>query len=512
VTALEVPDYARVTVPSWFWGGSAEGFFQNARLRYRAAPENREYLVRTDESYAKTRPGLVIERQLLGPGRPSMRLSELTVLSERIGAVDRLASPERTRILRELDRRHEQRQEMHTLVALCQAQTQLASPAELPTAVGDVHAGLLTVGTKSRPDDEAIFQDAGVHLVRRDAALLHRLQMAPAWLRIRYDPNLAAGGLNHLVAAQGRGDDLFATGRGLARGVFTLDAYLGPLLAALSPSVWAFAAYRAVGAIIYTLGQQPLAGTQGDAAELLQTLTAEGAAEPTKVPRLSRLAAQSAVTWWCARLDDLFGVLTDPVVFVDASGKYHPPAHLQGFLTVEQLFRRTYSIQTTYRDSNARRVLLFSVLDTLETLTGKPLETLCSVRFAEKTLALLEASIPADAAEVLLPAARRGVDALRRLQLGFFIAAQSNSGRVSFPDGSSMDLDHAAAAYIKILRDATHGHGTNRPKNRNMTEALLANHDGKVHHDLALLGHLYLVDFLKTTDVLKRVLERGRRQ
>ncbi len=60
----------------------------------------------------------------------------------------------------------------------------------------------------------------------------------------------------------------------------------------------------------------------------------------------------------------MFAVLTDPAVFTDHQQSYQPAKHLHALLTVEQLSRRVASIQTAHRDTNARRVLLFPVLDT----------------------------------------------------------------------------------------------------------------------------------------------------
>lgn len=174
-------------------------------------------------------------------------------------------------------------------------------------------------------------------------------------------------------------------------------------------------------------------------------------------------------------------------------------------LTVEQLFRRVHSIQVGHRDTHARRVLLFTVLDTLESLTGRPIELHCSLEFASRTLNGIKAAIPSQAHEILLPAAERSVSALKRLQQGFFM--MDPQGRVPVPgEKQPLDADKAAAQYLKMLRNATHGHGTNKQRQRHLTEALLAHHNGQVPHDIGLLGYLYLLDLLTRPAALRSAL------
>ncbi|MBB5874641.1 hypothetical protein F4553_008075 [Allocatelliglobosispora scoriae] len=76
------------------------------------------------------------------------------------------------------------------------------------------------------------------------------------------------------------------------------------------------------------------------------------------------------------------------------------------------------------------------------------------------------------------------------------IGAADPSGAASAHEVAGLSLPDAAARYIKILRDATHGHGSNRAANTVITNTLLAHHDGQLSHDLPLLGYLYLLDIL----------------
>jgi hypothetical protein len=197
--------------------------------------------------------------------------------------------------------------------------------------------------------------------------------------------------------------------------------------------------------------------------------------------------------------------------YSDANGIYVPSKHLHAQLSIEQVFRRTASIQRAYRDTDARRVLLFTILDTLERLTGRSLTTMRTLSFAQKTLAELRAKHMSDeVASVLLPAAERGVQALRELQAGFFVQRQSGASDIEILDATGsverLTLEAATAEYVRVLRNATHGHGSNQVDNQPRTNTLLACHDGQLPHDLALLGYLYLLDLMTRPDALRRTL------
>jgi len=206
----------------------------------------------------------------------------------------------------------------------------------------------------------------------------------------------------------------------------------------------------------------------------------------------------------------MFAVLGDPTVFTDEEGFYVPTKHLHALLSVEQLFRRVFSSQTSHRDTNARRTLLFTILDTLERLTGRDLSCHCSLEFAQKILLGLKSQIPPGAAEVLLPGAERAVEALKRLQDGFFLSYRKGMPSIEWtePNGAVRSLGHdaATAQYIKVLRDATHGHGTKNTKHIPRTNALLTHHNGHIPHDTGLLGYLYLLDLISRPDDLRRAL------
>lgn len=177
------------------------------------------------------------------------------------------------------------------------------------------------------------------------------------------------------------------------------------------------------------------------------------------------------------------------------------------------MFRRVGSIQRADRDRDARHVLLFTVLDTLERLNGRTLVEMCTLSFAERTARRVRKALPGDAAAVLMPNVDRALAALGRLQEGFYLPDQLDAERVAFTDEagtpSSLTRERATAEYLRILRNATHGHGSNRAERKALTNTLLVQHDGHVPHDLALLGYLYLLELLAVPALLRRTLYAG---
>ncbi|MFI7431874.1 hypothetical protein ACIBPB_33415 [Micromonospora sp. NPDC049836] len=337
---------------------------------------------------------------------------------------------------------------------------------------------------------------------------MHRTKLIAVLIRLAYDADLRDGRFASLKKHHESGGRVFASSDGLLDGLTLLDAYIGPLLGATTPGVWAFASHRTIGPIIFSLGRT-VTGTRPGAAEMLQLLPSRGAVRKTwKAAEHSPHACSDAITWWSHGLNELFGVLTDFALFADREGNYSANLNHQILLTTEQLFRRVTSILACYRDGHAQRVLLFTVLDTLEKLTGRSLNDMCHVSLAEKTLDSLQQKIAGGAAQVLIPLAERAVSALREVQDGFFLGVTVEG------DGSKsvmgMPLAKAAAEYVKLLRNATHGHGSNKRDRIDITNALLAHHDGDLSHDLPLMGYLYLLDFLSRPNDLRSRLERRR--
>jgi plasmid stability protein len=287
---------------------------------------------------------------------------------------------------------------------------------------------------------------------------------------------------------------------------------MGPLLAAGSPGVWALSVVRSFGSLVFSLGAF-ISGTDRDAAEFLQLISIPGASSTVPFPRLSATAGTDALNWWGARLNQLFGVVSDLAVFTDASGNYVAAKHLEAMLTVEQIFRRTTSMLVAHRDTHGRRALFFTLLDSLESITGIDILKMCNLSHAKATFDRVSRQLPQGAAEVLLPAAKRAVNALEDMQDGFFIRRQLGTVELEFHLGPAglkvMSLEEGVARYLKVLRDATHGHGSNKAATAALTDALLAHHDGELPHDIGLLAYLYLLDVLCDPARLRRVLYRS---
>ena len=503
------PKTAELVVPGWMWGGDPAGYFATARLHARHSEQPERWRVQTAERYRGQRPSLVRVDHLAGP---ATRRPQIDLLAAAAAAPDAILADTGGQLPRQLEELRELANHSGLLVdgwSSWLAATSLAPVDRLVEVVEAVYDGMREMPLEG---DAAVrlHADAGVQLVRRDPVVVHRAKLASTLLQTEHDPALQNGEMADLKARLAAGPVLVSS-QGLFEGIFLFDAYLGPLLGALAPHVWAFSAPRALGVVAYTLGCA-LNGTLGRAAELLQLLPGQRPIESVPYPQISGEAAAAALDWWVARLNELFGVLTDPAVFTDNTGRYHPAKHLHALLSVEQLLRRVGSIQTSDRDAVSRRVLLFTVADTLTRLTGRSLERLCSLRFARRCLDRLEGQIPTAAIPILLPAARRAVAALEALPAGFGSRGPDGS-TIVIPraDGANdtLDPERAAARYVVLLRNATHGHGAKSSGDAPATNALLAHHNGHLPRDLPLLGYLYLLDLLNRPDDLARGLFSG---
>ncbi|MFC0221194.1 hypothetical protein [Nocardioides zeicaulis] len=501
----EVPRHARVVLPSWLYGGDPSALLDEANVEVRRDRATGEWTVQTSESYLRQDPNLISYRHIAGP---TVHQEDFAYLSSRTDLIEHLSDESTDR---QVQKWHEElertRNPVHAL-ELIRIDTLTVPTHELGARVEHHFRDLREIGVESDPDQK-VFANAGVHLMERSEALTWRFKLPMMLAQISQDERMQAGDITHLMRAFETQHSAFRTALGLSDGLFSMDAYLGPLLGALAPSVWGFAVPRTFGTVVYSLGQ-PLAGTTGRAEEMLHLIGVPGANRALAVPQLAPAAAHSAINWWATALDRMFGVLSNFAVFTGRDGIYRADKHMQAILTVEQLFRRTASALTSDRDINARRVLAFTALDTVDRLTAVKLEKLADPRHASKTLQRMRDELPSAGAEVLLDAAGRSVQALHELRDGFFVHKLLGSSqlRLVYGDGSTlaMDQDDATAFYVKALRDATHGHGSNKANARDRTAALLAQHDGNVPHDIGLLPLLYLVEILATPGRLRQVL------
>ncbi|WP_257419198.1 hypothetical protein [Cellulosimicrobium cellulans] len=464
--------------------------------------------MRTDEDYFRVSPNLVEHAVLVdmqgrpGPGsgleaRLADRAIEQPILAE-LAARRRLPQEPAGGDLPELLH--------HLRIALV-----TASDRDLVDRCVEVVAAVREIVVPG--DGTAAMPHPSVHMIRRSEALVHRIKFISVLVRLAYDERLASGDPTHAISQHAAGRRAFDSSGGLSDGVYVVDAYIAPLLAALSPGVWALPIHRVHGTVLLSLGR-PVSGTREVPNELVRALTSVGAKEGTTFrPFAAPDAPQAAIAWWAERLDSMFGVLTDPAAFANASDEYEPTVALQNLLGAEQVFRRVNSILLAHHDTHARRPAFFTVMDTLTALNGLSLFTMFSYSHAKAVLARLEASIPEAAHEILLPAARHGVDALLRLQDGFFL--REPDGRVRlWRERAPIDVADAAARYVDMLRDATHGFTTVRSKaaQRKEVATTLAIHDGEIPHDLGLLAWLYLLELLNHPVRLHRIVSRTAHQ
>ncbi|PYF98877.1 hypothetical protein SAMN05216184_11014 [Georgenia satyanarayanai] len=488
-------------LPQWLWGGEPLEFLKIAGLRARDGGQGLR--IQTEEAYLRRRrASLVNEAEVIDwRGRKQAGFHSLADVAD-----PKLEEP----ILRELMEsglvpERVEPIDLPTFLQLLRLDLTLARADGLPAACEAAVANLRDPAVSSGYV-EAI-PHAAVHTISRSRRLVHRVKLISVLVRLRHDERLAAGDVSEALADHESGRRIFSSSGGLGDGVYGMDAYIAPLMAAISPAVWGFTVTRMHGTLIVSFGQH-LPGTAPVPNELLRMLSSVGPDAPTALrPFGSPEVPAAAISWWAERLDALFAVLTDPQVFEGPGGEYEPIAALQNLLSVEQVFRRVNSILLAHHDTHARRPAFFTVMDTLTTLNRWILSKMADYDHAQAVLRKLQSSIPQAAQELLLPAARRGVEALRKLQDGFFLREADGKVRLR-QDGTAMGIVPATAKYVDMLRDATHGFTTVRggAAQRSEVSRMVAIHDGAVPHDLGLLGWLYLLDVLDNPERLRRIL------
>ncbi len=493
----------RLGLPAWLWGGDIVGFAREAGLKLKAVDKGAAiWEVQTLEDYHRTRPRLVTTARLATPAT----IDGPDVLAALRSLPAQPASVDPTEVDAKLSRLATHVGDLGALGAWASLATTACPTEDLEGRVRAVYQSILAL--RDQDTDDQLLGDAEVHLVEVDQALGYRYTLVRLLLRLNDSP--AEFTTPPSGPASG---ELFASGRGLfSDTTFGLGAYLNPLLLALSPWAWAISGPRAGAVVVYGLGM-PVPGRRGEAAELLQLFSPRGSLPTDRPSGVTSRVMGAAIVWWTEQLNRLFAVITDPANFCDPNGGYQPRVHFETLLGVEQAFRTVQSLLTHDRDTNARRVLLFATLDTLAGIRSPDFDGLCQLTQAQGALAQVKAVVPADAAPVLLHNARRGAEGLRQLQDGFFLPSRVTADGVRLPDKRLGERivarDQAAAQYLRVLRNATHGFRGNPDKDRSRDEALLMAHNGDLPENLPLLGYLYLLRLLARVDDLALAL-RGR--
>ena len=492
IDASEDRRWVTVTVPTWIYGGDPRGFFADSGLTAKPGPDRATWRIKTHEVYHLSRPDLVRTNVLVAAHQQNGDWSRLPLDSPGWNPPTRAQFhhvPPQPDQLDLLDLLNHGRLNVHT-----------APRQQLQDACLGLLDGIRAVTLEK--DGGPGFPEADLHVLGGTRSLLHRLKLPQVLLRLAIEPDLQP----HAAQRRAGTDELiFKSSEGLLTGAYLLDAYLGPLLGALSPAIWGVAAPRG-GQLIFNLGRQ-VGGTTALPSDLLGTIIKQGADAPVKFADLPPGSVPAALRWWADQLNQVFGVLSDPSMFAAASGAYAPARHMEALLTFEQVFRRVTSIRTNHQDLHAARTLMFSTIDTFENLLGRNILNLCHPTHAARTLSRLRRTIPTAAQPVLLPAADRAVIALTAVGGGFFLTDRED--RIDRGDGKTpMTREDATAQLLKLLRNATHGHGPQKGGRGRMamSNQLLARHDGYLSSDLALLGHLYLLELLAEPARLRHIL------
>ncbi|WP_154606649.1 hypothetical protein [Rhodococcus sp. AQ5-07] len=358
-----------------------------------------------------------------------------------------------------------------------------------------------------------LFPDRSAHLISTSEVLRLRVKLPSILLRLAQDPQLINELRTGTVNVEQDGLT-FQSAEEQIRSLVLSGSFLGPLMGSLLPCMWGFPISRPQSAIVFGFGRAVPSVTSMSRG-MLQLLPETGQSVDPGRPQFAPVATREAVDWWVLRLNQLFTYLTDPATFVDSGGLYAPHEQQHWMLTVDQILRLTTSLQMSVRDPVGQRATAFTLLGSFsDRLLGSKvnLKKLFTLAYAREQFEFVKRSMPAPASEILLPAAQRALDALEEVQAGFFIAHQRNARTVTIhqADGQAktINLQDAAARLMVLHRNATHGYGglrTSEDKRiaAELEERLLAQHNGKIPNDIALLPYLYLLVAMSDPDTVR---------
>lgn len=386
-----------------------------------------------------------------------------------------------------------------------------APHANLSDIVRDAYEGIGRMPIEST--GQSAFPNRSAQLVAASDTLIRRVRLPGILFRFAQDPDA----IRTLTAAVQTGGTerpvLFGSSTDWYHNIIGVVHYLGPLLGCLAPRFWCLPATRVTAVVLFSLGLD-VNGFDNIPVEQMQLLPTAGRTDP--VPRIeapSEAWAQS-IHWWTFRLNQMFAYLSDPATFGDANGVYVPHAHQHWMLTFGEAFGLMASVQSAGRDVTAQRVLMNTLLDLTERITGADFDRLCTLSYAEKRAAHIREKMPKSAAAVLMPAADRAIAALAQIQQGFFVRRLRGEANVvlHLPDGSVEEKspERSVAMLLKLFRNATHGFGgkSEAAHKSEVDAALLAQFDGRMPNDIVLLPYLYLLDVLCNPERVRESISR----
>ena len=383
---------------------------------------------------------------------------------------------------------------------------------ELIATVEQTCATLRTVPLEST--GQLLFAGLSAHLLVATDLLVHRVRLPAILFRFDQDPDAMA-----TIASLGAEGGYFASSTKWFHDVISASHYFGPLLGCHAPGFWCVSTGRPPAAILFNLGTA-IAGYRHTPMEPMQLLPAQARDEVVSAGSLTPESCRVAVTWWTNRLNQMFGYLCDPTVFSNRDGAYDPYEHQHWLLTFGQVFELVTALQTSSRNFATQKVLMYSLLDSFaDRIIDCDFEKLCTFANAKATADRVRTKMPESVANLLMPLADRAVDALRRLQDGFFFREQrgDNNVIVRLPESAQeyhRELPRATAMLMKLFRNATHGFGgIRRPQSETewVAERLLAHHTGEMPDDLVFLPYLYLLDTLCEPDRARAVIVKRSR-
>jgi hypothetical protein len=373
--------------------------------------------------------------------------------------------------------------------------------------LGAARSAFESLRAVASPEGEPLFPELAAYFIRFDQALTRRVAFPRVMLRVEEEPAMLTSRPSPMAPYQ----LVFGSASSLMEDLYlTRDAYLAPLFLCHSPYLWAIVGQRAQGVMVFSLGK-PLPGHEMDAAELLQQFMSTGPARFAACPPFNARQIAATLNWWVDRLNSVLSVVTDPSTYTDSTGRYSPRSQFEAQLTFEQAGRRIQAALVHQRDQHSRRLMAFGALDTLEGGISFGFDEAVKLSRAQKVLDGLDATLPTDVAAVLLPSARRSVQALRECQQGFIPSGWVSGGGVTLPDKKlgqrAWSLEDATATYLRVLRNASHGYSGQNDKDRRRDEVLLMSHTGQIPHDFALLPYLYWLDTVANPETLRNKLK-----